>query len=143
MAGVGNAGGRRARRDPHAGLALRDALSRRLCLAALGRDLDPDLDLWNTAKPFLETWMLEQVGPQKLWEQLKGEAPRYAKLIPELPRLVHEFLKRPPDPLHGEIKVLLQEQRRTNRLLQNLLYGGLGFVRGLVAMHLIVRIRLF
>ena len=38
---------------------------------------------------------------------------------------------------------LLQEQRRTNRLLQNLLYGGLGFVLGLVAMHLFVRIRLF
>jgi hypothetical protein len=31
--------------------------------------------------------MIEQVGPQKLLEQLKEEAPRYAKLLPELPRL--------------------------------------------------------
>ena len=35
-----------------------------LNIEGLGRDLDPDLDLWNSAKPFLEKWMLEQVGPQ-------------------------------------------------------------------------------
>jgi predicted unusual protein kinase regulating ubiquinone biosynthesis (AarF/ABC1/UbiB family) len=69
-------------RDPAAaGAAAEDLLN----IEGLGRDLDPELDLWNTAKPFLETWMLEQVGPQKLLDQLKGEAPRYAKLIPELP----------------------------------------------------------
>jgi ubiquinone biosynthesis protein len=43
-----------------------------LNIEGLGRDLDPDLDLWSTAKPFLEKWMLEQVGPQKLLEQAQG-----------------------------------------------------------------------
>ena len=66
---------------------------RLLNIEGLGRQLDPKLDLWSTAKPFLEKWMLEQVGPKKLWEQLRAEAPRYAKLLPELPRLVHDFLK--------------------------------------------------
>ncbi|MEY4318855.1 MAG: putative protein kinase UbiB, partial [Pseudomonadota bacterium] len=64
-----------------------------LNIEGLGRQLDPELDLWSTAKPFLEKWMLEQVGPKKLWEQLRAEAPRYAKLLPELPRLVHDFLQ--------------------------------------------------
>jgi len=46
-----------------------------LNIEGLGRQLDPELDLWNTAKPFLEKWMIGQVGPAKLLEQLRREAP--------------------------------------------------------------------
>ncbi|MFA9207663.1 MAG: hypothetical protein ACEQSN_05195, partial [Yersinia sp. (in: enterobacteria)] len=46
----------------------------------------------STAKPFLEKWMLDQIGPKKLLEQLKDQAPHYAKLLPQLPRLLHEYL---------------------------------------------------
>src|SRR5690606_28294568 len=63
-----------------------------LNVEGLGRDLDPDLDLWSTAKPFLSRWMQEQVGWRALLVQLKREAPRYAKLLPELPRLLHHNL---------------------------------------------------
>ena len=42
-----------------------------LNIEGLGRQLDPELDLWSTAKPFLEKWMLEQVGPKRLWRELK------------------------------------------------------------------------
>ncbi len=114
-----------------------------LNIEGLGRDLDPDLDLWNSAKPFLEKWMLEQLGPQKLMDQLKEEAPRYAKLIPELPRLLHDFLKQQPDGLQRELREFLAEQKRTNRLLQGLIYGGVGFALGLLLMQLIVRVRVF
>jgi ubiquinone biosynthesis protein len=114
-----------------------------LNIEGLGRDLDPELDLWNTAKPFLEKWMLEQVGPQKLINQLQIEAPRYAKLLPELPRLLVEYLQKPPTDQHAALKELLAEQKRTNKLLQALIYGGIGFALGLLAMQLIVRIRLF
>ena len=114
-----------------------------LNIEGLGRQLDPELDLWNTAKPFLERWMLEQVGPQKLLAELRDQAPRYAKLLPELPRLLHEFLKERPTSLQRELQALLMEQRRTNRLLQTLLYGGVGFALGLVVMQFVVRVRLF
>lgn len=114
-----------------------------LNIEGLGRDLDPDLDLWLTARPFLERWMIEQLGPQKLLEQIKEEAPRYAKLIPELPRLLHDFLKQQPNRLERDLKELLTEQKRTNRLLQGLMYGGVGFALGLLAMQLLVRVRLF
>ncbi len=114
-----------------------------LNIEGLGRDLDPDLDLWSTAKPFLEKWMIEQVGPKKLFEQLKDQAPRYAKILPELPRLLHDYLKQPPARDRGELQELLAEQRRTNRLLQCLIYGFLGFVLGLVLMHLMARVRIF
>jgi ubiquinone biosynthesis protein len=114
-----------------------------LNIEGLGRELDPELDLWSTAKPFLETWMLEQVGPEKLLEQLKAEAPTYAKLLPGLPRLLQQYLKGQSGGHSRELEALLQEQRRTNRLLQSLIYGGLGFALGLVVMQIVLRIRVF
>jgi ubiquinone biosynthesis protein len=114
-----------------------------LNIEGLGRDLDPDLDLWSTAKPFLEKWMLQQVGPQKFWSQLKAEAPLYAKLVPELPRLLHDYLRQRPTDLRREVQELVREQRRTNRLLQGIIYVGAGFVLGLLAMQFYLRINLW
>jgi ubiquinone biosynthesis protein len=114
-----------------------------LNIEGLGRDLDPELDLWNTAKPFLEKWMLEQVGPQKLLQQLKAEAPQYAKLLPALPRLLQDYLQHRPYQLRAELDELMAEQRRTNRLLQYIIYGGIGFVLGLIVTQVMLRIRLW
>ena len=114
-----------------------------LNIEGLGRQLDPNLDLWSTAKPFLETWMLDQVGPKKLWKQLVAEAPRYAKLLPELPRLVHDFLKLRQNNDHAQLQLLIQEQRRTNRLLQGIAWVGGGFVLGMLAMQVFVRLHHF
>ena len=114
-----------------------------LNIEGLGRELDPDLDLWSTAKPFLEQWMLDQVGPRKLWRQLRDEAPRYAKLLPELPGLLHAFLQQRPERERKLMESLIVEQRRTNKLLQSLVYGGVGFVLGLLVMQIVVRVRLF
>jgi ubiquinone biosynthesis protein len=113
-----------------------------LNIEGLGRQLDPELDLWNTAKPFLEKWMIEQVGPQKLLEQLKAEAPRYAKLLPELPRLLTDYLRHKTSDQRSDLQELLAEQRRTNKLLQGLIYGGIGFVLGLVVMQVVIRVQL-
>ena len=113
-----------------------------LNIEGLGRQIDPELDLWSTAKPFLERWMQEQVGPQKLIEQLRAEAPRYAKLLPELPRLLHDYLAQRPGDIRREMQELLVEQKRTNKLLQAIIYGGMGFVVGLIVMQLLVRVRL-
>jgi ubiquinone biosynthesis protein len=114
-----------------------------LNIEGLGRQLDPDLDLWSTAKPFLEKWMLAQVGPEKLWQQLKAEAPQYAKLLPMLPRLLHDALQRRAEPRVSELNVLLAEQRRTNRLLQGIIYSAVGFVAGLFAMQVYLHISLW
>ena len=113
-----------------------------LNIEGLGRQLDPELDLWNTAKPFLEKWMLEQIGPQKLFQELKEQAPRYAKMLPDLPRLLHSYLQQPRTQ-HRELAELIVEQRRTNRLLQGIIYGGIGFALGLLAMQVLLRVRLF
>jgi len=114
-----------------------------LNIEGLGRDLDPDLDLWATAKPFLEQWMLGQVGPQKLMDQFMAQAPHYAKLLPELPMLLHNFLRANPADSSRAIEELLVEQRRTNKLLQGLVYAVIGFALGMVVMQLVIRVRLF
>ncbi len=112
-----------------------------LNVEGLGRELDPDLDLWSTAKPFLERWMNEQLGWRALVRQLKAEAPRYAQLLPELPRLVHQRLQerpnREPDPV---LLALLREQRRTNRLLSAGLWSALGFLLGVMVARLVVQL---
>ena len=112
-----------------------------LNIEGLGRQLDPELDLWSTAKPFLEKWMVDQVGPKRLWTQLKAEAPRYAKLLPELPRLVHDFLKARSQPMSADVQLLIQEQRRTQRLLSRVLWTLLGFVMGMLAMQVIFHLQ--
>ena len=114
-----------------------------LNIEGLGRQLDPELDLWSTAKPFLEKWMLEQLGPEKLWHQLKAEAPQYAKLLPALPRLLHEVLRQRAQPPSTDYRELLAEQRRTNRLLQALVFTAIGFAAGLFAMQLYLHVRLW
>ncbi|ALT78047.1 ubiquinone biosynthesis regulatory protein kinase UbiB [Paucibacter sp. KCTC 42545] len=111
-----------------------------LNIEGLGRQLDPELDLWATAKPFLERWMNEQVGWRALINQVKKEAPRYAQLFPELPRLLHDALKRQASNQdHVALHALIREQRRTNQLLQALLYGAVGFTLGLLGASLLMR----
>ncbi|MBL0085339.1 MAG: ubiquinone biosynthesis regulatory protein kinase UbiB [Ideonella sp.] len=109
-----------------------------LNIEGLGRQLDPELDLWSTAKPFLEQWMHRQVGWTGLVERVKHEAPRYAQLLPELPRLIHQALQRGRDS-DPALLALLAEQRRTNRLLQAVLIGVIGFVVGALVTQLLMR----
>jgi ubiquinone biosynthesis protein len=110
-----------------------------LNIEGLGRELDPDLDLWSTAKPFLENWMHKQIGWAGLLARVQKEAPRYAQLLPELPRLVHQSLQ--PRSAHEQrlLEALLSEQRHTNKLLRWMACGTvlvvLGAAAGWVALH--------
>ncbi|MBI3773038.1 MAG: ubiquinone biosynthesis regulatory protein kinase UbiB [Gammaproteobacteria bacterium] len=65
-----------------------------LNVEGLGRQLYPDLDLWKTAKPFLELWMSEQVGVRALWRNLKTSLPQWAEQLPQLPGLIFEIAQR-------------------------------------------------
>jgi ubiquinone biosynthesis protein len=110
-----------------------------LNVEGLGRQLDPELDLWNTAKPFLEDWMHQQVGWEGFVGRLKNEAPRYVQLLPELPRLLHQALQPRAVAEQRTLEALVIEQRRTNRLLQVLTYGALGVMVGMLAAAAVMR----
>jgi len=64
-----------------------------LNIEGLGRQLYPDLDLWRTAKPFLERWMKERIGVQAMARELKRHAPQWGELLPALPTLSAEVLR--------------------------------------------------
>ncbi len=65
-----------------------------LNIEGLGRQLDPDLDLWKTAKPFLDRWMSEQVGVRALAAGIRKQLPRMAERLPEIPDLVYSTMKK-------------------------------------------------
>jgi len=106
-----------------------------LNVEGLGRQLDPELDLWTSAKPFLENWMAEQTGWPALLHGIKTEAPWWAKQLPQIPRLLQQQLA---NEHAGKQEALLRrlqqsEQQRNNLLLiivmllagQLLLFSGL------------------
>lgn len=86
-----------------------------LNVEGLGRDLDPDLDLWKTAQPFLERWMSEQIGWRSVINRIKAEAPAWGAIIPNLPRNLDAFLRRDSsEELLGALnKLAVQQQRQT------------------------------
>jgi ubiquinone biosynthesis protein len=106
-----------------------------LQVEGLGRHLDPELDLRSAAQPILERWMNEQMGPRGLWRQLRNEAPRWNKLVPELPRLVHKILSDDaPARIERAIRDLEATQRRQTRTLL-----AIAVVLGLLVIGLLLR----
>lgn len=92
-----------------------------LNIEGLGRQLYPDLDLWQTAKPFLERWMSENIGVRGLVKSLRTNLPLWAEKLPELPVLLHETLEKARK---GELKLnwnseqldaIRKEIKRANR----------------------------
>jgi ubiquinone biosynthesis protein len=97
-----------------------------LNIEGLGRQLDPELDLWKTAKPFLERWMNEQLGWRALVKNLQTEAPKWAALLPQLPRLAHHALNENRlAQLEAGLTLMLRQQQARNKWL--------GVITGLLA----------
>jgi len=81
-----------------------------LYVEGVGRQLYPQLDLWKTAKPFLENWIKDQVGLPAIFRALKEKAPFWAEKLPDLPELIydgfkqHKALQKSVDKLASEFK---------------------------------------
>jgi ubiquinone biosynthesis protein len=89
-----------------------------LNVEGLGLQLDPGLDLWKTAKPWLERWMSEQVGWRGFLKALKAEAPNYAILLPQLPRLLHQALNQKSESRVTDLlRELATQKKQSNRVL--------------------------
>ncbi|MCG7657330.1 ubiquinone biosynthesis regulatory protein kinase UbiB [Wielerella bovis] len=86
-----------------------------LNIEGLGRQLDPDLDLWQTAKPFLVKWVDRQFGVRALARNIAHEAPDWAEILPSLPRKIAALVD---EKKHDEMRLatlhLIQSQKRQN-----------------------------
>lgn len=79
-----------------------------LNIEGLGRQLYPELDLWKTAKPFLERWMTQQIGPKAMLRHLRENVPLWAERLPKLPNLFFDVLEQAKK---GEIRYKLDEEQ--------------------------------
>jgi ubiquinone biosynthesis protein len=105
-----------------------------LNIEGLGRQLYPDLDLWQTAKPYLERWMSEQVGVRSVFRSLRRNAPEWSEKLPEIPGLLHQWLLKANEEKSTESDAAVQqlqqvrwEIRRANRRIFRAIVGS-GFV---------------
>lgn len=113
-----------------------------LNIEGLGRQLYPELDLWATAKPFMERWMNRQVGPQAFLEQIKATLPGLSEQLPQLPPMVFRMLR---DAGQGrlalewkssELRRIRQEIRRGQQRLIGALAATTCFLGGVLLMVL-------
>lgn len=85
-----------------------------LYVEGLGRNLYPELDLWKTAKPYLERWMQEQIGWRAVLRSVKEHAPYWAEKLPEMPTLMYDTLYQARDSMQrsqAQMDILLQQQQ--------------------------------
>jgi len=88
-----------------------------LNIEGLGRELDPNLDLWKSAQPFLTRWMSEQIGWRSMLKNIKNELPHIIKTVPQMPRLAQQFLMQTNQaeqdvPLRASIEQLIKAQQQ-------------------------------
>jgi len=101
-----------------------------LNIEGLGRTLYPQLDLWTTAKPFMERWMRERVGPQAFLHRVRASLPELSEVLPAMPQLAYRALS---DAVDGRLRVrwesaeldgLRRELRGHNRRTVGAVAGG-------------------
>jgi ubiquinone biosynthesis protein len=101
-----------------------------LHIEGIGRQLYPQLDLWDTAKPFIERWLSEQLGIRALVRGMKKNLPYIAEHLPDLPQLAFKALDRiANDELRVELRstqldALKHEIRSANRRSIRAIIGG-------------------
>src|SRR5699024_7119859 len=90
-----------------------------LNVEGMGRDLDPELDLWKTAKPYLERWMHKRIGIHGLRERVNQEASQWAQIQPQIPRLVYTNLNQENQQLSikNQLELLRKAQQQNNNIL--------------------------
>lgn len=96
-----------------------------LAIEGLGRQLYPELNLWATAKPFLEKWIKEQMGPKAFIKQIRENLPFFAEQLPQMPRLLFEVLELSKEQKIRELE-LSQHYKRQPINSKKIWYQGLG-----------------
>jgi len=90
-----------------------------LNIEGLGRQLYPQLDLWSTAKPYLEQWMMNRMGPKAIWREVKRQAPAWAAHAPQMPELIRTTLTHISQ-YPAQQKVVSDKLERLDRTLNQL-----------------------
>lgn len=100
-----------------------------LYIEGLGRQLYPQLDLWQTAKPFLENWVKEQMGVKAVFSKIKANLPFWNEKLPEMPDLVYDYLKTSRENQHQQTllmqAMLAQQSKQNQKLAYSVIVAGI------------------
>jgi ubiquinone biosynthesis protein len=100
-----------------------------LYVEGLGRQLYPELDLWQTAKPFLENWLKERMSPQRLFDEIKRQAPFWREKLPEIPDMLYHALKtdvKKQQLLEKQVYLLTEQITQQSSQHKKIVYGIFG-----------------
>lgn len=89
-------------------------------IEGLGRQLYPELDLWQTAKPFLEKWYEDKYSAQKLLQQAWASLPQWRIILPQLPAKLNDY-ERITKQMNIQLKQINQELQQSKRCQQYLM----------------------
>jgi len=103
-----------------------------LNIEGLGRQLYPDLNLWDTAKPFLEQWMKKQLSPAAILEDMKRDWPQWRSLLPQLPELIKQRLEQ------SEQKPTIIEPKKSIALSIGLVASAFGFCLAILGQNQLI-----
>ncbi|NQY86718.1 MAG: ubiquinone biosynthesis regulatory protein kinase UbiB [Colwellia sp.] len=99
-----------------------------LYIEGLGRQLYPQLDLWQTAKPFLENWVKDQMGVKAVFTKIKDNLPFWNEKLPEIPDLVYDYLKMGKENQQQQTflmhKLLVQQAQQNKNIMVSILVAG-------------------
>lgn len=100
-----------------------------LYIEGLGRQLYPQLDLWQTAKPFLENWVKEQMGIKAVFSKVKANLPFWNEKLPEIPDLVYDYLKTNRAAQQAQLTLLQQiaqeQQQQSARTTKAIVFAAI------------------
>ena len=101
-----------------------------LNIEGMGRDLYPDLDLWVTAKPFIQRWMDEQSGIRSLFSGTKENLPKFIEQLPHMPVMINEVIRQIHDKNNNtetesiQLQALREEIKKANQRTTMTISGG-------------------
>ena len=113
-----------------------------LNIEGLGRQLYPDLDLWQTAKPFLERWMDERIGIRAFIKGIRRNIPLWAENLPDFPMLIYEAVNQHQTQaerlkqINRELNQLRTDMQQRHKQTTLLLIGGLFVITASISLSI-------
>jgi ubiquinone biosynthesis protein len=110
-----------------------------LYIEGLGRQLYPQLDLWQTAKPFLENWVKEQMGVKAVFSKIKANLPFWNEKLPEMPDLLYDYLKTSRENQHLQTQLmqtlLTQQGKQSQRVIYSVVAAAIIIAGAILLSH--------
>ncbi|GAA5134935.1 ubiquinone biosynthesis regulatory protein kinase UbiB [Thalassotalea piscium] len=107
-----------------------------LYIEGLGRQLYPQLDLWQTAKPYLENWVKEQMGVKAVFTKVKDNLPFWNEKLPEIPDLIYDYLKKDKQLANQQRNMFdqlqKQQQKRHKQLLLTIILATIAISSAII-----------